>query len=321
MRLRLLSAVLFAMTSAASAAELPSTVVLKLGHSLTGSWGMVGRVVADHLGKHLPGQPAIELESVDGGNGVLLVRQLVESEARDGSIFSMFILNVIQGYVIDPSAYEFKPTGLSWVGSLASTVTLCVKSAGSDVSLTSDTLILGATAKTGPFYALGAIVRHLVNKDINIIVGFDTENELMAALDRGEIDAYCGVTYSTYKREGREATQVVLGGIGNPERLAALGVEDLTASASDADRELVTLAMAPYYHFYGIALPAGTDAETVGIYREAFARMNEDPAFLEEIRAKVIEYSAAPGEEVQAAVDALLATDPAVVARYAEVLQ
>jgi tripartite-type tricarboxylate transporter receptor subunit TctC len=321
MRLRVLAAVCVAMTSAASATEIPPTVVLKIGATSTSSLGTVGRIVANRLGKHLPGQPAVDAETVEGAFGVQLLRQLVETEPRDGSVVAMLLLNVVQRYVVDPTAYDFVPAELQWVGSLAKSVGFCVKDKDSDVSLADSGLKFGAASKTGIFYALPAILKQATKSDYDIVVGFKSENELVAALDRGEIDVYCGTSYSTFEREDRADTQTILGGFGSPEMLAELGVEDLGASFNHLDRKVLDLATVNYPYFYALALPPGTDSATVAAYRQAFAALNQDPAFLDEIRANVGEYAPTPGEEVQAGVERLLATDPDVVSRYGEIVK
>ncbi len=310
-----------AMTGAVAATELPERVVLKIGYSATSSWQVVGRLVVAHLGKHLPGNPTVELEGVDGGRGMQLLRQLAETEPGDGSVLGMVSASLMQSYVLTPEVYDFDPSGGHWVGALVRSVGYCVAREGSTTSLTDEGVILGATGKLHSFYATAATIKELLNETANIIVGFQNENELMAALDRSEIDAYCGPTRSTYEREGRKATQKILAGFGNPEQLAALGVPDLYAGITGPDRQAVDLVGFSSTLFAPIVLPPSADAETVALYRAAFDALNADPTFQAEMLAVITEYVAVPGEALQAEIDGLLATDPMVVARARELIE
>jgi len=321
MKLGLISALAILAVTATDAAEFPSRIVLKIGATSTSSWTVVANVVAAHIGQFLPGKPAIEMETVDGARGMQLARQMVETEPTDGSVFSLTSTSIMQNYVLDPSVYEFSPTGLHWIGALAKTVSYCVVKQGSGTTLTDAGLVFGASNKQSNFYTNGALIKHLVNPSATIVAGFKNENELMAALDRGEIGAYCGPTRSTYEREGRAATQAIVGGLGRPDNLAALGVPDVFAAVTGADRQAVDLALTSTVLFYGMALPPGASAETIDIYRNAFNAMNADASFQQDIKAKVAEYAPTDGVDLEAFMKALLETDPQVVAHAVELLK
>ena len=321
MRLGLISALVLALCgTVATAAEFPSSVVLKIGQSATSSWDTVGRVVAAHLGEFLPGKPHIDVETVDAGRGMQLGRQLALTEPHDGSVFAMTSMSMIVSSLTDPSTFDFSVKDYQWVGALADSVSFCVRKVGSDATIDKPGLILGAPAKNSSIYMNANAIKHMINTSAQVVVGFKSENELMAALDRGEIDMYCGVTRSTWLREGRQSTQELVAGIGNPDKLAELKVPALYAGISGLDMQAITFLTTSPTKFFSISLPAGTDPEVVAAYRKAFDEMNADPAFLTEIKAKVEEYKPSPGAEVQSFVANLLATDPAVIARAKELI-
>lgn len=317
----LLSALAILAVTAVSAAEFPSRVVLKIGSTSTSSWAVVGEVVRDHIGNFLPGKPTIETEIVDGARGMQLARQMVSTEPTDGSVFSMMSTSILQNYVLDPSVFDFSPEGVHWIGSLAKTVSYCVTKKGTPTTLTDEGLVFGSSNKQSNFYTNAALIRHLVNPSASIVVGFKNETELVAALDRGEIGAYCGPTRSTYEREGRASTQAIAGALGRPDAIAALGVPDVFANVTGFDRQAVDLALTSTVLFYGMVLPPDASPETVEIYRNAFTAMNADPAFQTDIKAKIAEYAPMSGPEVEAFMKTLLTTDPAVVAHALELLK
>ncbi|MGV3491987.1 MAG: hypothetical protein ACO1OG_11765 [Devosia sp.] len=322
MKLVLLSAIAaLTITSAVAAAEFPSRVVLKIGATTTSSWTVVAGVVADHIGRFLPGEPTIETETVDTARGMQLSRQMVETEPTDGSVFSTMSTSIIQNYILDPSIYDFSPAGVHWIGSLAKTTSYCVAKVGSGKTISTEGLILGASTKQSNFYTNGAMIKRLVNPSISIIVGFENENELMAALDRGEIDAYCGPTRSTYEREQRASAQEVIGGLGRPEILAELGLHDVFDGVTGIDRQAVDLALSSTVLFYGMILPPDAAPELVEIYRAAFIAMNADSAFQADIKAKLTEYAPMEGPETQAFMQAILDADPAIVAHAVDLMK
>lgn len=312
------AALIIGLSTPALSAELPSKIVLKVGSATTSSWDLVARTVQAHLGKHLPGSPEIVVENVDGGRGMQLARQLATTEPTDGSVAAFTSMSIIHGYTTDRPSFDFTVERTIWLGALAQSVNFCVVKKDSGVTLADNGLVLGAVNKTSDFYRNGQLLRSLVNPSIQVVLGFKGENELMAALDRGEISMYCGPSRSTYIREGRESTQTIVGGVGRPETLAALGIPDVFADVSAADRAVVDFSQFQYNYFYSMALPAGTSAEVVAVYRNAVAALSQDSDFIADITAKVPDYKFTDGETLQAAVLAEINTDPALLARYVE---
>src|ERR1700730_9176974 len=59
------------------------TVTISVGLSAGGGYDLHARVLAHHLGRHLPGAPAVLVKNVPGAGGLTLVNSLYSTLARD----------------------------------------------------------------------------------------------------------------------------------------------------------------------------------------------------------------------------------------------
>jgi tripartite-type tricarboxylate transporter receptor subunit TctC len=309
------------LSSAAVAQDFPAQVVLKISNDPASSWDIVGRLTAPYLQSHLPGNPAIAIENVPAASGMQLSRQMVTTEPTDGSVVGMVPLRAISTFKTDPSKLDFDPTGLRWVASLAAPTPLCVAKKGSGLKLTDPGITLGTTTKTSSFYVMASIAKLVSKNDFRIVAGFEGEGELMAAVERGEINAYCGITYSTFLREGRGEIQDILGGVGEPSVLAKVGAPDLLAGVDGLDRQAIDLLTSGFVKFYAFALPPGTPDEVLATYRTAFAELAKDEAYLAELNTKIVDYLMTDGEALDAFVNGIYGYDEAVVTRALELTQ
>lgn len=305
-----------------AALAFPATVVLKIGSDPGSISDNVGRVVADYLGAHLPGNPQVVVENNGTANGLVQLKMFATVAAGDGSEvgFSASSPSIMQ--VTDPKRVDFDTRLARRVGSLAAQASLCVTKKDSGKTLETPDLVAGSNRPGSPFQ-VGARLAALAsgNSSIKIVQGFGSERELAAALDRGEIDIYCGLSYSTYMRESRVDTQSVLGGFGPAEVLASVGAEDLMTKLSADDQKLADLLLTQARHFFILYLPASATDEVLAAYRSAFDALVVDPDFIKAMGKYTREYKPSAGSEVEAAEAMVYDADRAIVARAAELMK
>jgi tripartite-type tricarboxylate transporter receptor subunit TctC len=308
----------------AQAADFPKIVTVKVGSEVGTSTDRAGRLLASYIGRYLPGAPQVTVENVPGASGSRLAHQMVASEPKDGSMLGMVSTDLVRSHLVDPSGMDFDPSTMEWVGGLIAPVQFCVTSKTSPITtadFTREDVKFGATSQTASFYSYAAILRYLNHGRFKIVLGFKSEVDLMAALDRGEINAYCSETYSTYQREGRSATQVIMAGIGAPARLKELGVVDMAAGLTGADAAAVDLLAMSSKAYYTFALPSGTPSDVLDIYRAAFDKAMADPALQADMQKQFLEFSPTTGAQLETIVEGAVKADPAAIEKARQILQ
>src|SRR5262245_56610388 len=66
------------------------TVTLIVGYSAGGGYDTYARVLARHIGKHIPGYPAVVVQNMPGAGSLRAANYLYNVVAKDGSIIGMF---------------------------------------------------------------------------------------------------------------------------------------------------------------------------------------------------------------------------------------
>src|SRR5258706_889113 len=66
------------------------TVTLVIGYSVAGGYDSYARVVARHLGNHIPGHPSVLPQNMEGAGSLRAANYLYNAAAKDGSVIGMF---------------------------------------------------------------------------------------------------------------------------------------------------------------------------------------------------------------------------------------
>jgi len=89
------------------------TVSLLIGYSVGGGYDAYGRLVARHLGKHIPGNPLIIVKNMPGAAGLVLLNSLANTMPKDGTMLATFDRAIPLEYVLNPSKVRFDPLNLT----------------------------------------------------------------------------------------------------------------------------------------------------------------------------------------------------------------
>jgi len=66
------------------------TVSLLIGYSVGGGYDAYGRLVARHLGKHIPGNPSVQPQNMTGAGSLKAANYLYSVAPKDGSVIGTF---------------------------------------------------------------------------------------------------------------------------------------------------------------------------------------------------------------------------------------
>ena len=101
-------------------------VEMLVGYSTGGAYDLYARMIAKHLGKHIPGNPTVVVKNVDGAGSLRLTNSLYNALPKDGTV----IAAIGRGTAFDPlfgsTAAQFDATKFNWIGSANNEVSVCV---------------------------------------------------------------------------------------------------------------------------------------------------------------------------------------------------
>jgi hypothetical protein len=315
--------VLVLAVTGASAATVPDRIIFKIGDAPPGTHDIAGRIIAKHLPKHLEaraGKPVeVVVENVGGSAGIVLLKQVSAMEQSDGSVmaFGNPLARTVS-YLVNNATLDFDPTKISFVAGISRSVPLCL--ALRDRLPDPATMRIGYTSKTGTPFLNAKVASILLGPGVTLIGGFKALEELPAAMERKEIDAYCGLTFDTFRREKRDKELQIIYRVTEEAPAGLENVPSLVANLSPELAPIVPLLLSGNRYFQTVYLPPGVDPALRDLYRAAFSDLAADEAFQTDLKNAVITLTFANGAEVEAFRQQLIDTDPALWKKAQELI-
>jgi len=268
------------------------TVTISVGAGAGGSYDLYARALANHLGRHIPGEPQIVVKLGGGvGGGVATAIQVEHSAPRDGTVIGMVQQTNVTGQLTESAvAGKYDVSKWRWIGGMASLrnflgVWFTAPAQSLEEAKTKE-VIIGATGRNSPTYTVPAALNELLGTKFKMVLGYNGAADLNLAMERGEI-------------QGRGASwiSVVLQAPNyiSDHKLKPLVVDGLTRdpllpetptllelATTDEQKAAVRLISASADFARAFFAPPGVPDERVATLRAAFDATLSDPAFAAE---------------------------------------
>jgi len=178
-------------------------VSLVIGYSAGGGYDAYARLLARFMGKHIPGDPSIIPQQMAGAGSLRAANYIYSVAPKDGLTFGTFSRNMGISPLVDKAQFDSRK--FTWLGSVTDDTTTCVSSAVSPIKDWKDFL-----TKPSKFGGLGSgadpdvwalMYKNVFGADVKLITGYPGTNDAILAMERGEVDGLCGLSWSTIKTE------------------------------------------------------------------------------------------------------------------------
>jgi tripartite-type tricarboxylate transporter receptor subunit TctC len=287
------------------------TVALVVGHEVGSGYDVYARVLARHLGRHIPGQPSIVVQNMVGAAGMIASNWLYNIAPRDGTVVATFSASPIAEPILGNPAARYEPAKFTWIGNMDESIATCTVSARSGITsldqLFTREAVFGATGSAAPTSKFAYALVNFLGARIKVVQGYKGSNDLRIALNRGEIEGACGPSHSTLKTQwkddvdsGRIRALVQFGLKKLPDLKDAAHIYDYAKSSED--REIFDVAFGPHVLGRPVIAPPGVPADRAGALRAAFMRTMQDAELLAETGKLGLEIRPSSGAEVEALV-------------------
>jgi tripartite-type tricarboxylate transporter receptor subunit TctC len=306
-----------------AAAPLPvgKPVSLHVGTDPGGTNDLLMRLVAKHIGKYLPGRPTVIPRNMPGAGGKRLATFLYSTAARDGTELGVIQRSVTTDQLLVDASLPFRMHELTWVGTPTGTTDTCIvwhkARVQSLADLASTELVL---AGTGNETTQVLILQRLTGGKIRVVLGYPGGAAMNIALERGEADGRCAISWealkSNYAEWLRDKKVKVLAQYAlnrNRELPDVPLITDLAKTAIDRDALVVTLL--PQAFGFPFAAPPGLLPEVSATLRNAFMQTMSDPQVIEEAARIKMELHPVRGDELQRLIRDAHAASPETIAR------
>jgi tripartite-type tricarboxylate transporter receptor subunit TctC len=300
------------------------TISLIAGFNVGGGADAYARVIARHLGAHMPGGPAVVVKNMQGAGSMLAANHIFNVSPKDGSEIGLFAGNIVVDPVIGGVPFQYDARRFNWIGAPASESNICVASPESVFKTIDDTFrteMVTGTAGTST-YDFPVVLNNVLGTRLKLVKGYAGSAALRLAMERGEIDGFCGVTLDSMRTAGlTDGKANILLQIALKRNPALAGVPFVMDYAKrEEDRQVLRLVFGWLDLERPLAAPPATPAERVKALRAGFDAAMADPSLLADAAQASLSIDPMEGSAIARFVEEVYRTPPAVAARAATLL-
>jgi tripartite-type tricarboxylate transporter receptor subunit TctC len=294
-----------------------------VGSAAGGGYDLFARIVARHIGNHIPGNPNVIVQNQPAAGGVVMANQLFAQGPKDGTVIGIPI-NGIPTAPLLQSGTQFDASKLIWLGSTNREAYVAfvwhTVPISSITELATKEVVVGATTPGTTMVDFPLLVNDVLGYKFKVVRGYQGTPQINLAIERGEVQGMGGLGWASVKAQTpqwiAEKKIKVLAQYGLTRYAELPDVPTMLELAkSEPDRAAMRMLFARTEYGRPYFLPPEVPAARVQALRRAFDATMTDPGFLAEAAKLQLDVSPMTGEEVQALVGELAKTPPAIVAR------
>jgi tripartite-type tricarboxylate transporter receptor subunit TctC len=282
------------------------TVSFVIGVGPGGGYDLSGRLVAQHLGRFIPGNPTIVPRNMPGASSIVAAQNVFNVAPRDGSVVGMFQPTFVIEKINDRSL-KFEPEQFTWIGRVDSSVLVGVVWHTSPVQT-----VAAARQKESAMAAIGAsgtaatvpwALNQLIGTKFKVVLGYESSPAMGLAMERGEADGNGSTSwdYLETKRDWLDEKKITFLYTIALARFRAIPdtptILELTDNAKD--RKALGLIASGSTIGRSVVGPPDMPADRAAALRQAFDAMVRDPEFLADAKNRHLGVDPLAGAELQ----------------------
>ena len=101
------------------------TLTLVVGYAVGGGYDTNARLLARHLGRHIPSNPSVVVFNMPGAGSLKSIDYIERSAPKDGTSLNLFDFTQITNSLITPDKVKIDFRRFKWVGSIAQDLAAC----------------------------------------------------------------------------------------------------------------------------------------------------------------------------------------------------
>lgn len=303
------------------------TVNLVIGFTAGGNYDLYARLLAEFIGKHIPGQPQVIVQNRPGAGSLNAATYVVSVQPADGLTIAMTANALPLDQLLEGDKAKVDMKKVRWLGNLVELTSAATVWHTAPVKTLDDMkkteVVFGSTGPSGETYVVPVVMNDVLGTKIRMVTGYPGINEVMLAVERGEIHGRSGSWSNVQQKPDWIAEKKIIPlmqigvrkhpDLGNLPMFTDLAVGEENKKVAELISAVVAISRAPY-------LAPNTPEDRVKALRAAFDATMKDPDFIRTAKERNMELSPSSGEEVERQLSRVLTVTPQLVARLQKIL-
>jgi tripartite-type tricarboxylate transporter receptor subunit TctC len=302
-------------------------VIIVVGYGPGGGYDIYSRMIAQYLGKYIPGNPSIVVQNMPGAGSLRAANYIFSSAPKDGTTIGTFGRDIpLVGVMGGNPAVQFDPRKFTWLGSPSSYANdayllwvrddAAVKTVADAQRPGGPPLVVGGTGEGGTGNDVTILLRDVLGLNLKLVHGYPDSNAQSFAVEKKELDGHFLGLSSTYTERpswlkpgsgmhvllqfARRTRHPLFPDVPTAEELAK----------TERARALIELAELPYTLSRPFVAPPGLPADRATVLQSAFLEVQKDPQYVAAANKLQIDVSPIDGAGALALIERLGQTPP-----------
>lgn len=301
------------------------TIQMIVGTSAGGGYDLYGRLVARYMGKYIAGAPNIVVSNMAGAASIVATQHIAIAAPKDGTVIgAVFPGAIMEPLLGDKGKVKYDARKLSFIGSANNELYVCIVRADAQVKGFSDFLkgniLIGASAAGGSTRDFPMLLTNLFDANFKIVSGYPGSNEILLAIEKGEVQGTCGVGWSTISVQRSQWLRdnfiqiVAQEGMRSTPMLDKMGVPlAYSLARTPQQQQVLQLHYEPLTFGRPFVAAPEVPAERLEALRAAFMKAMDDADLRAEAERLRLDVSPISGAEVAAIVNKMFELPPEAI--------
>ena len=297
------------------------SIELAIGYPPAGSNDVYARLLARHLGKHIPGNPTVVPQNRPGAGSFLTLAYVYGVAPKDGSVIGIGAPTAPLDEKLGTQGVRFKTAELNWIGRIDSLINIVFTWHTSPVKTVDDAFKteakLSGTGVGSTVSIYPTVMNRVLGTKFKLIMGYKGSNDAQLAVERGEVEGHSTswtavkVAHQDWRPDKKINILVQFSIKKHPELLDVPTVVEL--ARNDEDRQVLSAVVNAAEIGTAFFTSPGVPKDRVETLRRAFDATMKDPDFLAEAPKTQLSVGPLSGEELQKLVAEVAAIKPDIL--------
>ncbi|HXG50985.1 MAG TPA: tripartite tricarboxylate transporter substrate-binding protein [candidate division Zixibacteria bacterium] len=308
------------------------TIRIIVGASAGGGYDTYSRTIARHIGRYIPGNPAVAVENMPGAGFLIAANHVYKVAKPDGLTIGHFIGGLFLQQLLGKPGIEFDAAKFEYIGVPTQDNYMLGISRKAGIATMEQWLAGKTTIKLGGVGAGSAtddipkVLIATIGLPAQLVSGYKGTADIRLAYNSGEIQGVCNAWESfraTWRNELDSGDlRIIAQTVGKPHPDLPKVPLVISYAKTEEARKLIRALV----HSVGPAarpyvLPPGTPKDRVAILQKAFMEVMKDKEFLAEAKKSKLDINPLDGVELERNVKEIFNLDPTLIPKAKEILK
>ena len=290
------------------------TLRIVVGSSTGGGYDLWARLLAQHFGKHLPGNPSVIVQNMPGAGSLVAANHIYNVAKPDGLTLGAILPALYFDQLVGRKEVQFDWAKFTWIGTPEQNVALHYMRADTpyktieDIRTAKEPPRCGSSGTGTTGHYIPRLLEETLGLKHTIVGGYQGGSEIDLAVEKGEVVCWSPLIATFFGREpyirwyktGFVRVLIQMGKKRDSRLESVPTIYELMEQykTPEAGKRLANVVLTAATLGRPIVAPPGLTAERTKILRQAYVDTLKDPDLLAEVKKRRWELDPVSGEEL-----------------------